>query len=165
MAAQLPYLIHPINEVVAQIDQGENPWVCLNSFLHDWWCYAIDTRLDLISEPPLPAHTAEGKRWATFCAATVEELCLRASMPHPAWTDQSAYMLAKPWYYFSPAAQDDPFHTPTPEPFRRRNIFVGGSVLDNKYELREIFGSTKPKWEMWSDEELQRLTTSGEASL
>ena len=30
-------------------------------------------------------------------------------------------------------------------------------VLDNKYELRELFGSTKPKWEMWSDEELQRL--------
>ena len=44
----------------------------------------------------------------------------------------------------------------TPEPFQRRNVFVGGGVLDNKYELRQIYGS-KPKWTVWSDEELQRL--------
>jgi hypothetical protein len=39
--------------------------------------------------------------------------------------------------------------------FKRRNIFVGDSVLDNKYELKDVFGS-KPKWAGWTDEELQK---------
>jgi hypothetical protein len=42
---------------------------------------------------------------------------------------------------------------------KRRNIFVGGSVLDNKYELQSLFGS-KPKWVIWSDWELQDLLGS-----
>jgi hypothetical protein len=159
-----PYPIHPIAEVVAQIDQGENPWVCLSSFLHDWWCYAADARRDLIKKPPSPPHTDEGKRWATFCAAAVEELCSKTSFPCPAWVSREEYTLAKPWFYFAPSSQQNPFHSPTPEPFRRRNIFVGASVLDNKYELHQSFGS-KPKWEVWSDEELRQLTTSNEAHL
>jgi hypothetical protein len=159
MATPLPYTTHAIPEVVARIDQGDNPWVCLNRFLHDWWCYAVDERLHLISQPPVPPHTSEGKRWAAFCAATVEELCLRTSSPCPVWIKRPAYTLDEPWFYFAPLAQDDPFHSPTPEPFRQRNIFVGASVLDNKYELQQLFGS-KPRWEMWSDEELQQLTRS-----
>ena len=51
----------------------------------------------------------------------------------------------------------------TPEPFRRHNIFVGGSVLDNKYELHHTFGS-KPKWSLWSDQDLQNLAGSDEVS-
>jgi hypothetical protein len=161
MSTPLPYLIHPINEVVAQIDQGEEPWVCLNSFLHDWWCYAIDARQDLISEPHLPAHTAEGKRWAAFCVATVEEVCRRISFPRPSWIDHPEYMLEKPWYDFPDLFQEDDDLLTTPEPFRRRNIFIDGSVLGNKYELRDFLGSTKPRWEMWSDEELRRLHAKG----
>jgi hypothetical protein len=143
--------------VVAQIDQGENPWVCLSSFLHDWWCYAIDKRLNLIRQPPSQPHAAEGICWAAFCAATVEELCKRASLPSLTWIHQPEYRLETPWFYFAPLSQEDPFHSPTPEPFRRRNIFVGENVLGNKYELQQIFDS-KPRWEMWSDEELQHLT-------
>jgi hypothetical protein len=163
MAMPLPYTTHSITEVVAQIDQGENPWVCLSSFLHDWWCYAIDHRLDLIRQPPSQPHTEEGKRWAAFCAATVEELCKRTSLPSPAWVNRPEYILETPWFYFAPMSQKDPFHSPTPEPFRQRNIFVGASVLDNKYELQQIFDS-KPRWEMWSDEELQHLTRPDEVS-
>jgi hypothetical protein len=44
----------------------------------------------------------------------------------------------------------------TLKPFKRHNVFVGGSVLDNKYELQHLFGS-KPKWAVWSDQELQDL--------
>jgi hypothetical protein len=51
----------------------------------------------------------------------------------------------------------------TPEPFKRRNIFVGGSVLDNKYELQHTF-DTKPRWAMWSDQELQSLVESNEVT-
>lgn len=35
----------------------------------------------------------------------------------------------------------------TPEPYKRRNIFGGGSVLDNKYELKNIFVA-RPAWEI-----------------
>lgn len=158
MATPLPYTIHPIADVVAHIDQGENPWVCLNSFLHDWWCYAIEHRQDLICQSPSLTHTAEGKRWAAFCAATVEELCIRASLPSPSWTERQAFQLEEPWFYFSQSAlPKESLHSLTPEPFRRRNIFVSGSVLDNKYELQATFGS-KPKWEVWSEEELRQLS-------
>lgn len=158
MASPLSYPIHPIIEVIAQIDHGENSWVCLQSFLHDWWCYAIDQRLDLINDPPLPTHTAEGKRWAAFCAAAVEEVCLRTPFPQPTWLNRPEYTLEQPWYYFADSLPEDYDLSTTPESFRHRNIFVDGSVLDNRYELRQTFGS-KPKWEVWSDEELRQLAT------
>ncbi len=69
MAAPPPYPMHSIADAAARIDQGEDPWFALGCFLHDWWCYAVDHRQDLISEPPAPAATQEGRRWAAFCAA------------------------------------------------------------------------------------------------
>jgi hypothetical protein len=51
----------------------------------------------------------------------------------------------------------------TPEPFKRRNIFVGGSVLDNKYELQHPFAS-KSRWSTWSDQDLQNLAGANELS-
>src|SRR5438874_12999062 len=101
MEAPLPYPIHSIADAVARIDQGEDPWFALGCFLHDWWCYAMDHRQNLIAEPPATASTPEGRRWAAFCAATVEELCARTSFPCPAWTNQQDYFLEQPWYYDS----------------------------------------------------------------
>jgi hypothetical protein len=138
------------------IDQGEDPWLAIGCFLHDWWCYAVDHRQDLISEPLAPAVTPEGRRWAAFCAAVVEELCSRTLFSCPAWTRQQDYVLESPWYYFSQLSQRDWLLSTTPEPFKRRNIFVGGSVLDNKYELQRTF-EAKPRWSMWSDQEIQSL--------
>jgi hypothetical protein len=83
MAMSLPYSVHTIAGVIAQIDQGEDPWFALGCFLHDWWCYAADYRQELIAEPLPPATTPEGRHWVAFCAATAEELCLRASLPSP----------------------------------------------------------------------------------
>lgn len=155
-----PYSIHPINEAVAEIDQGEDPWFCLNSFFHDWWHYAIDYRLALISQMPLPTQTAEGKRWAALCAACVEELCCRASLPSPEWINRPEYFLDEPWYYFADSYQKDYGLSTVPETFRKRNVFISDTIFDNKYELHKIFGS-KPKWEVWSDEELQKLAAIG----
>ena len=92
--------LHSIVEVVTQIYHGEDPWFALGCFLHDWWCYGIDSRQDLIAEPPTRATTSEEKRWAAFCAATVEELCVRISFPCPAWTNQPDYFLEQPWFYY-----------------------------------------------------------------
>jgi len=163
MATSLPFPIHTIANAATCIDQGEDPWFAISCFLHDWWRYAVDYRQDLISEPPAPAVTTEGRRWAAFCAAVVEELCSRTSFPCPAWTNQSNYVLESPWFYFSQASQRDWLLSTTPEPFRRRNIFIGGSVLDSKYELQRTF-EAKPRWSMWSDQELQNLIGSNEAS-
>jgi hypothetical protein len=159
MASPLPYSIHSITDVAAQIYQGEEPWYALGCFLHDWWCHPEDVRQELIAEPPAPATMPEEKRWAAFCAATVEELCARTSCTCPSWCNRPDYFLEQPWFYHPQQSQRDWQLATTPEPFKRRNIFVGGSVLDNKYELRHMFGS-KPKWAMWSDQELQNLSRS-----
>ncbi len=114
--------------------QGEDPWFALGCFLHDWWCDARDHRQDLIAEPPAPVATPEGRRWAAFCAAVVEELCSKTGFPCPAWTKRQDYVLEHPW-----------------------------SVLDNKYELHQMFGS-KPSWTPWSEQELQHLLASNESA-
>ena len=71
------------------------------------------------------------------------------------------YVLEQPWFFDLQPSQRDWLLSTTPEPFQRRNVFVGGGVLDNKYELHQIYGS-KPKWTVWSDEELQRLVKPSE---
>ena len=152
-----PYPIHTIADTAKSIYQGEDPWFALSSFLHDWWNHTEDIRRNLIAEAPAPATTPEERRWAAFCAATVEELCARTSLACPVWTNQPDYFLEQPWFYYSQPSQRDWLLSTTPEPFKRRNIFVGGSVLDNKYELQHLF-STKPKWAMWSDQELRKLS-------
>ncbi len=164
MASSLPYATHSIADVALQIAQGEDPWLVLGCFLHDWWCYAVDVRQDLIAEPVMVATTLEGKRWGAFCAATVEELCNRTSLPCPTWIQQQHYFLEQPWFYFPQISQRDWLLSTTPEPFKRRNVFVGGSVLDNKYELQQVFG-LKPKWTLWSDKELQNYQVSAESSI
>lgn len=164
MAISFPYPIHPIATVATQIDQGEDPWFAIGCFLHDWWHYVKDRRQELIDEPPPPASTQDGYRWIAFCAATVEELCMRTSFPYPAWIYQPEYVLDDPWFFSTQISQHDWLQATTPEPFRRRNIFPGGSVLDNKYELQNIFGS-KPRWSIWSDQDLQSLATADKASL
>lgn len=157
MASSLPYHIHTIADVAASIYQGEDPWFALGSFLHDWWSHAEDVRRNLMAEPPAPATTSEEKRWAAFCAATIEELCIRTSLVCPAWANRQDYFLAQPWFYYPQPSQRDWLLSTTPVPFKRRNIFVGGNVLDNKYELQQLFGA-KPRWAMWSDQELGKLS-------
>lgn len=162
MTSPLPaYPIHTIAGAATHITQGEDPWFALGSFFHDWWCYAVDNRADLIAEPPARGVTLEEKRWAAFCAATVEELCSRTSFPCPMWTSSPDYVLEQPWFFDPQPSQRNWLLSTTPESFRRHNVFVGGGILDNKYELRQQFGA-KPKWTIWSDEELERLTKSSD---
>ena len=163
MTSSSPYAHHTIAEAYAAIAQGEDPWFALGSFLHDWWCYAKDAREALIAEPPAVSTTLEEKRWAAFCAATVEELCKRTSFPCPLWVNKPDFILENPWWYYPQPSQRDWLLSTTPEPFQRHNVFVGGSVLDNKYELRQQFGS-KATWTAWTDEELQRLVQAKEMS-
>ncbi len=160
MTSPLPYPIHTIADAATQIAQGEEPWFVLGNFLHDWWCYAIDARADLITEPPIPGTTFEEKRWAAFCAATVEELRARTGFPCPTWTSKRDYVLEHPWFYYPQPSQREWLLSTTPESFKRHNVFVGRSVLDNKYELRQF--ESKPRWTVLSDEFLQKLARAKE---
>jgi hypothetical protein len=155
MTSPFPYPVHPIADAAKQIYQGEDPWFALGCFLHDWWCHTDNERMEFIAEPLPPASTPEEKKWEAFWAAIVEELCVRASLVSPAWTNQQNYVLTNPWFYYPQPSQREWLLSTTPEPFKRRNIFVGGNVLDNKYELKNLF-EARPKWEIWSDEELQK---------
>ena len=162
MKSPLPYPIHSIADVAIQIHQGEDPWFALGSFLHDWWRDAADYRQALIAEPPIVGTTLEDKRWDAFCAAIIEELCFRTNIPCPAWTNKQDYFLEKPWFYYPQPSQRDWLLQTTPESFRHRNIYVGGNVLDNKYEIQAGSGS-KSRWEVWSEQELQNLLSSNQA--
>src|SRR5260370_5029093 len=115
-----PYPIHSIASAAKQISQGEDPWVALGCFLHDWWCHAENERLDLIAEQPALAEAVEEKRWAAFCAAIVEELCSRTSLASPEWINQQDYFLAEAWFYYPQLSQREWLLLTTPEPFTRR---------------------------------------------
>lgn len=156
MVCSHSYHMHSIADAARQIHQGEDPWVALGCFLHDWWCHTGNERWELITEPPTPATTPEEQRWVALCAAAVEELCARTSLAYPLWTKQRDYFLAESWFYYPQLSQREWLLLTTPETFKRRNIFIGGNVLDNKYELKNLFGSTS-KQILWSDQELQNL--------
>ena len=155
MISSFPYPVHPINEAAKLIHEGEDPWFALGCFLHDWWCHTSSERQEFISEPPPPAETPEDRQRAAFCAATVEELCKRAAVASPAWTNQPEYFLAAPWFHSPLDSQRAWLLSNSPELYRRRNIFVSDNVLDNKYEMKNIF-TARPAWEIWSDEELEK---------
>jgi hypothetical protein len=91
-------------------------------------------------------------------------LCRRTPLPCPAWVHQHAYPLEKSWFFSAEDAQQRWLLATTPEPFQRRNIFVGGSVLDNKYERQHLFGS-KPRWSPWSDQDLQKRSEAKDLHL
>jgi hypothetical protein len=128
----------------AEICQGEEPWVALGNFMNDWFDYAKDRREPLVIDPLVEPATAtqHTRRWAAFCAASVEWLCQRYGIPCPTWVHASHYVLPEPWF-------DSPdTHKPqvrvrliqqTPEPFARRNIFCGNRMFLNKYELTERY--------------------------
>lgn len=128
------------------IAQGERPWNALGDFLNYWFGYATDRRAELAREPiQEPTEvTADLHRWAAFCAASVEYLCERYSIPCQEWVLQPTYNLSEPW--FTGLGADKPqiqarLRQETPAPFARRNIFCGNRVFANKYELAERVGS------------------------
>ena len=115
------------------ITQRERSWNALGDFLNYWFGYATDRRAELAREPiQEPTEvTADLHRWAAFCAASVEYLCERYSIPCPEWVLQPAYNLSEPW--FTGLGADRPqiqvrLRQETPAPFARRNIFSAAAT-------------------------------------
>jgi hypothetical protein len=127
-------------ECYAAICYGERPWTALGNFLNEWFDYTKDDRqllvIQSIAIPPLP--TNEEIRWAAFCAASVEWLCICSQVPCPRWVEDVAARLPEPWFHaFHPENQavQERLIDQTPEPFARRNIFCGNRIFANKYDL------------------------------
>lgn len=134
---------HTMKQVYQEIVQGIDPWMTLGNFMNSWYAYHKGRRRLLVKEPPqLPEQpTPEQQRWATFCAASVEYFCQKYTIPTPRWIDDPRYEhLADAWYY-SPHAHLEQVRNElkeeSPEPFKRRNIFVSKRIYANKYEMAE----------------------------
>lgn len=145
--ASLPAIIDTMTFAYQRICQGEDPWTALGDFSNAWYGYAKHIRLDLVKEPLIkPMQETEGtRRWAAFCAASVEYLCGLHHQPCPEWLHDSSYMFETSGWYTQRA--DDPTireHTrsTTPSPFARRNIFCSNRLFQNKYEMYEWIQET-----------------------
>ena len=130
-----------IAEAFRDIRNGQDPWVALGDFSHDFFGNYpdLDQRIGLVREPiELPEQpTLELRQWAAFCAASVEYLCCLAGIPVPAWVNTPQYTLAEP-FYTSPLAYKprvrERLEREATEAFRQRNVFCSEREYANKYE-------------------------------
>ena len=83
----MPATIQTMTRAYTDICQGEDPWTALGNFTNAWYDYAKGMRPSLVSQPLVsPDHdTAYTRRWAAFCAASVEFLCDRYQLACPEW--------------------------------------------------------------------------------
>lgn len=131
----------------SQICAGTRPWTALGNFMNAWYGYAKERRPELINEPltQLEQDTPHTQRWGAFCAATAEYLSSLYGIPCPAWVHHPRYILPESWYgeledllQATPEAQVRQMRIKTtPAPFKRRNIFCGNRLFQNKYEMSE----------------------------
>ncbi len=134
--------LETMRQAYQQICAGEDPWTGLGNFSHAWYGYAKGKRAMLVNEPLIrPAQETEySRRWAAFCAASVEFLCDRYQISCPDWVHDPYYILENPWWKTNrlnnPAVQEHLLKV-TPTPFARRNIFCTNRLFQNKYEMYE----------------------------
>jgi hypothetical protein len=129
--------------------EGKDPWIALGNFMNSWYGDHKRRRKALIKDPlDLPTEpTQEQLRWATFCAASVEYFCQKYHLSCPKWTSNPTYeRLTDAWYYSHHAHLVEvrkELEDESPEPFKRRNIFVSRRIYANKYEIAEDLQSRR----------------------
>lgn len=136
----MPAIVRTMARAYAEICQGEDPWTALGNFTNAWYDYAKNIRASLVSEPLVHPEQETGytRRWAAFCAASVEFLCERYGVPCPAWVHEPCYNLPEPWSGSDTFPDITPHNIKTtPLPFAKRNIFCGSGLFKNKYEFFE----------------------------
>jgi hypothetical protein len=141
----------------SEICAGEDPWTALGNFTNAWYGYAKHIRADLVSEPleKPERETDRTRRWAAFCAASVEFFCDRYGIPCPEWVHDACYILPHPWSGSDTFPEITQHRVKTTQlPFAKRNIFCGSRLFQNKYEMYEwtqearAKGITDPR-EIW----------------
>lgn len=120
--------------------KGQGLWIALGNFLNYWFEDAKDHRADLVTEPLQDAPEGEEyRRWAAYCAASVEHLCQKYNVPCPDWVHDPKYVLAEPWYDHPHERMREWLIASTPPEFKKRNIYSEDRIFDNKWELVERY--------------------------
>jgi hypothetical protein len=121
-----------VTDMFEQIKAGSDPWLVIGNFLDSWRSVPPEQRHELVATPiPTVNNNPHLHRWAVFCAAMVEQLCLEAGLDVPEWVFRPAYMLDSPWYlYRGKRAEWRAWQEATsPEPFKKRHIYGGDRIL------------------------------------
>ena len=140
--------LRTMSRAFQHICTGEDPWIALGNFLNYWFVDAKDHRYDLVREPiPESPTDAYCQRWAAYCAASVEHLCAKYHEPCPEWVHDPTYVLPVPWYYHPEEHRRERLIATTPPEFKKRNIYSGDRMFNNKWELAEKYKDyPKPDW-------------------
>ncbi|GHO87562.1 hypothetical protein [Dictyobacter formicarum] len=124
-----------------QICAGEDPWIPLGKFMHQFFGEFKEHREALLHDPLFlpPNKTPEQFRWAVFCAASANYLCHVYSLECPDWARDPYYTLDHAWYHGLGSDHlrgQEKLRATTPEEFSQRNIFCGNRIFYNKYEYQ-----------------------------
>ncbi len=101
----------------------------LANFLDEF--YAAPDACALAEAPPLlePVYGDIGRVQDSYLAAAAEELGRAYSFPVPAWTDDEARRLHRPWFASPLASLRAVLLLESPPGFRSRNLFVSENAL------------------------------------
>jgi hypothetical protein len=115
---------------VAQLTlKGDSFDRCLANFLDGF--YAAP-RADALALPPVllaPTLGELGRVQDAYLAAAAVELARARQVPVPAWTDDDARKLHRPWFASPLAALRAVLLLESPAAFRERNLFVSENAL------------------------------------
>jgi hypothetical protein len=89
-------------------------------------CTAERDRMALVVDPPEP--TGEPPTDA-YLAAVAESLCRECGLRPPAWTEEPAHFLQRPWFAGGLESLKAILLAESPTAFRRRNLFVSANAL------------------------------------
>lgn len=127
-----PYQPSTVTETFERISAGSDPWLVIGNFLDDWRSVPPEQRPALVATP-ISAVSSDPHllRWAAFCAAMVEQLCLEAGLAVPEWVFRPAYVLSEPWYLYRGRRPEWRAwqEAASPEPFKKRHIYGGDRIL------------------------------------
>lgn len=89
-------------------------------------CPTVQERKTLMDEPPVSTGQPETD---AYLAALAESLCREVGMRPPAWTENPAYYLKRPWFAGGLDSLKAILLAESPAAFRRRNLFVSANAL------------------------------------
>lgn len=127
-----PHQPSTVTDMFERIRAGSDPWIVIGDFLDDWRSALPEQRPALVSTPISDVNTdLHLHRWAAFCAAMVEQLCLEAGLAVPQWVFRPAYVLSEPWYLYRGRRPEWRAwqEAASPEPFKKRHIYGGDRIL------------------------------------
>jgi hypothetical protein len=89
-------------------------------------CTTPESKLALVADPPEPTREPETD---AYLAAVAESLCRECGLRPPAWTEEPAHFLKRPWFAGRLESLKAILLAESPAAFRRRNLFVSANAL------------------------------------